>query len=102
MRSQPSCSCAIKLPSIWVPIAVVICAFNALLIVVGASSPELSGYGGTKELVIGIGVLLISVLLYAYRRVIQDRAPITLRENVPATPDAVEGVAAPEPGAAGT
>lgn len=101
-RDRPDWPRPIKLPSIWVPIAVVICAFNALLIVVGASSPELSGYGGTKELLIGIGVLLISVLLYAYRRVVQDRAPIRLREQVPATPDAVEGVAVPEPGAAGT
>jgi amino acid transporter len=102
-RDRPDWPRPIKLSSIWVPIAIAICAFNALLIVVGALSADLSGYyGGTKALVIGIGVLLISVLLYAYRRVVQDRAPITLRETVPATPDAVEGAAVPEPGAAGT
>ena len=66
----------------------IICALNALLIVVGASSASLTGYGGKKELWIGIGVLLISVLLFVYRRVVQDRAPVRLREDAPAMPDA--------------
>ena len=100
-KDRPLWPRPIKLPSYWIPIAVIICAFNALLIVVGASSASLTGYGGKKELWIGIGVLLISVLLFVYRRVVQDHAPVRLREDVPATPDAVDGMAVPVPGAAG-
>jgi hypothetical protein len=36
-------------------------------------------------------VLLISVLLFIYRRVVQDRQPILLREKAPVMPPAVAG-----------
>jgi amino acid transporter len=100
-KDRPAWPRPIKLSPVWIPIAVIICALNALFIVVGASSAGLSGYGGKKELWIGIGVLLISVLLFVYRRVVQDHAPIKLREDAPATPDSVDGMAVPVPGAAG-
>jgi amino acid transporter len=100
-KDRPAWPRPIKLPSYWVPIAVIICAFNAVLIAVGASSASLTGYGGKKELWIGIGVLLISVLLFVYRRVVQDKAPIKLRETPPSSPDAVETVGVPVPGPAG-
>lgn len=90
-RDRPAWPRPIKLSSVWIPIAIVISALNAVMIVVGASSANLSGYGGTKELVIGIGVLLISVLLFIYRRVVQDRAPILLRE----APETSPGMALP-------
>jgi DNA-binding transcriptional regulator of glucitol operon len=35
---------------------------------------------------IGVGVLFGSVLLYAYRRIVQDKSRITFREEVPAMP----------------
>jgi amino acid transporter len=103
-KDRPHWPRPIRRHPIFVPIAVVICALNAVFIAVGASSASLSGYGGKKELWIGIGVLLISVLLFVYRRAVQDRAPIRLREDAPATPDAVDGVdgvVVPAPGAAG-
>ena len=100
-KDRPHWPRPIRRHPIFVPIAVVICALNAVFIAVGASSASLSGYGGKKELWIGIGVLLISVLLFVYRRAVQDRAPIKLREDAPATPDAVDGVAVPVPGPAG-
>ena len=53
---------------------------------VGASSAGLSGYGGKKELWIGVGVLLFSVVLYVYRRVVQDRARVHLRDDSPTLP----------------
>jgi amino acid transporter len=45
----------------------------AVVLVVGATSFELTGYGGRDELATAIALLLGSLLLYAYRRVIQDR-----------------------------
>jgi amino acid transporter len=100
-RDRPAWPRPIKLPSIWIPIAVVISVLNAIIIAVGASSASLTGYGGKKELWIGIGVLLISVLLFVYRRVVQDHAPVKLRETPPSSPDAIETVAVPVPGPAG-
>ena len=87
-RDRPDWPRPIRLAAFWIPIAVIIAALNALFIVVGASSAGLSGYAGKKELFIGIGVLLISVLLYVFRRVVQDRTRIHLREETPARPDA--------------
>jgi amino acid transporter len=98
-RDRPHWPRPIRLPAFWVPIAVIICALNALFIVVGASSAGLTGYGGKKELFIGIGVLLFSVVLYVYRRVVQDRARVSLREEVPALPDAAQDLAAAGVGA---
>jgi hypothetical protein len=38
--------------------------------------------------VIGVGVLVVAVLLFFYRRVIQDKSRITFREEVPTEPNA--------------
>jgi amino acid transporter len=87
-RDRPDWPRPIRLAAFWIPIAVIIAALNALFIVVGASSAGLSGYGGKKELFIGVGVLLISVVLYVFRRVVQDHSRIHLREDTPSTPEA--------------
>lgn len=95
-RDRPNWPRPIKLAKIWIPIAVIICALNALFIVVGASSASLTGYGGKKELFIGIGVLLLSIVLYVYRKVVQDRSRIVLREKPPAEPEGAELKPTPE------
>jgi len=58
-------------------------AFLVVLLLVGATSFDLTGYGGTSELVIAVGILLLSVLLFAYRRVVQDRKRLRFREPAP-------------------
>ena len=45
---------------------------------------------GTKEKLIGFSVLAISILLYFYRRLVQDKQPIHWRDEVNAVPDARE------------
>jgi hypothetical protein len=35
---------------------------------------------------IGVGVLVASVLLFFYRRIVQDKQKVTFREEVPAEP----------------
>jgi amino acid transporter len=52
----------------------------AVVLVVGATSFELTGYGGGREFAIALGILGLSVALYAYRRVVQDGEPLRLRE----------------------
>jgi hypothetical protein len=62
---------------------------NLVFVLVGAPSFQLTGYGSYKELFVGIGVLVVAVLLYAYRRVIEDREPLRLRDLSPPVPTAV-------------
>jgi hypothetical protein len=52
----------------------------------GVTNPDITGYGTFFDLLVGVGVLLISVVLYIFRRVVQDRKSITLREDTPSTP----------------
>ena len=79
-------------PRIWVPIAAVLCAAFIVFEVVGVGWFQVAGdgavYGGTKEKVIGFGVLAISLLLFLFRRIVQDKETPHWREETPTMPDA--------------
>ncbi|MBV4513810.1 APC family permease [Pseudomonas kurunegalensis] len=62
----------VKLGQGWIPVAWALSLLTGLIVLVGAASTELVGYGGTKELLMGIGILLLSVVLYGVRK-LQDR-----------------------------
>ncbi len=66
--------------------------FNAVLIAFGIANPSLAGYGNRTDMFIGVGVLIGSVLLFFFRRLVQDRARITFREQVPDMPSAEQMV----------
>lgn len=87
-RDRPNWPRPIKLASSWVGIAAVLAILNGLFIAVGAWSFDLTGYGDIWTLVIGVGILLISVLLFLYRRIVQDKAPLTFREEPELMPSA--------------
>jgi amino acid transporter len=76
----------IRLAPAWVWVAGILAALNAVFIAVGATNPSLTGYGGLKEALIGLGVLAISIVLFLFRRIVQDREPVYLREPTPAVP----------------
>jgi amino acid transporter len=86
-KDRPNWPRPIKVAPIWLPIAIVIAASNAVFLVVGAGSPQLNGYGTWTDFGIGVGILVGSVLLYIFRRVVQDKQPIHLREETPKMPD---------------
>jgi len=74
-----------------------------VLLVVGFLNPGDAGYGGATEQIIGVGILALSLLLFVYRRLVQDRTGLRLREDAPAavsTPAEAPGSAA-RPGPAG-
>ena len=52
------------------------------------TNPALTGYGTFTDMWIGVAVLVGSVLLYFYRRIVQDKQKVTFREEVPAEPSA--------------
>ncbi|WP_433826637.1 APC family permease [Actinoplanes sp. CA-015351] len=80
-RDAPDAERPIRLGKQWVAIAAVLALFDAVLLVVGALSAQITGYGGTKELVIGVLVLSVSVLLYLYRRIVQDGERFVWKEQ---------------------
>jgi len=87
-RDRPNWPRPIKVGTIWVGIAVLLAAFNAVLIGFGVAFPALTGYGTRTDMWIGVGVLVGSVVLFLYRRIVQDHSKVTLREAVPTEPTA--------------
>jgi amino acid transporter len=93
-RDRPNWPRPIKLSAIWLPIAGMLAAANLLFIIVGGfiysggflGEETTYGYGWDKTR-IGLIVLGVSLLLYVFRQVVQDRTGIRLREEVPQMPE---------------
>jgi amino acid transporter len=85
-RDRPRWPRPIKVGPIWVGIAAVLVVFNTVLLAFGITNPTLTGYGTWTDMGIGVGVLLASVVLFFYRRIVQDKSHVTLREHVPDMP----------------
>ena len=81
-RNQPDRPRPIRLPRLFVPLAGALAVFMAVTLVVGATGFAITGYGGTKELIIALVVLTSSVAMWAYRRHVQDRGDARLTETV--------------------
>ncbi len=86
-RDRPAWPRPIRAGRGWIAIAIAIAIFNGVIIIVGATSPALAGYGGTTEALIGVGILLMSLVLFVIRRRVQDKLPLRMKEWVPATPE---------------
>jgi amino acid transporter len=88
-RDRPNWPRPIRVSSLFVPIAAVLALANLVFLYVGVTDPGLTYAAETKHVLIGLGVLAISILLFFYRRLVQDKSRITFREETPATPPAV-------------
>ena len=93
-KDRPDWPRPIKVAPIWLPIAGLLVVANLVFLIVGAGSPKLNGYGTWGDFWIGIAVLGISIVLYVFRIVVQDRHPLRWREETPKLPP--EDVAAPQ------
>src|SRR6201999_3275981 len=69
-RDRPNWPRPIKVGSGWLPIA----AF----LVIGALAPKLNGYGTWTDFAIGVGILFASLILFVYRRVVEDKEGVHL------------------------
>src|SRR3954468_21625153 len=92
-KDRPNWPRPVKLSAMWVPICAVLFAINFVLLIGGGFiwsggflGIEGFGYGWDKTRV-GLLVLLLAIVLWAWRRIVQDKQPLHLREEVPATPD---------------
>ena len=99
-KDRPNWPRPIKLGPIWTPIAGILAVWCLILTIVGFGwfQTAAGGYGGTKEKIIGLGVLAIGLLLFFFRRLVQDKERIHWREDTPLMPDAAPA-AASGPGA---
>jgi amino acid transporter len=91
-KDRPNWPRPIKLPDIWVPFAMLLFALFAVLSVVGIGWFQIAGgggvYGGNKNKIIGFAVLAASLLLFLFRRIVQDRERPHWKEETPTMPDA--------------
>jgi amino acid transporter len=85
-KDRPNWPRPIKLPPPWIVVAAFLCLFNAVILVVGALAPKLNGYGTWTDFAIGVGILLASILLFIFRRVVQDRESVHFSEETPTMP----------------
>jgi hypothetical protein len=45
-----------------------------------------TGYGNYKQVLVGVGVQILAVLLFVYRRVVQDKKPFEFRDLTESEP----------------
>jgi len=88
-RDRPDWPRPIKLGGIWTPIAGILAVWCLILTIVGFGwfQTAAGGYGGTKEKIIGLAVLTIGLLLFFFRRLVQDGEKIHWREDTPLMPE---------------
>ena len=93
-KDRPNWPRPIKVGTGLVVAAGILALFNLVILVYGVWDSELAAYIGYYEftglpLYLGIGVLVAAVLLYFYRRVVEDKAKITFYDaDVPTMPNA--------------
>jgi amino acid transporter len=85
-RDRPNWPRPIRVGRPLVAVVWVCLALNIVFLAYGVTNPTLTGYGTVTDLLIGIGVLVLSVVLYIYRRTVQDKKPVTFREEVSPVP----------------
>jgi amino acid transporter len=97
-RDRPNWPRPIKLPSYWIPIAWVLFAAFIVFSIVGIGWFQIAagGYGkGAQIKIIGFAVLGASLLLFLFRRIVQDHERPHWRETTPTMPDEEDQELAP-------
>jgi amino acid transporter len=89
-KDRPNWPRPVKVGRSWVFIAGVLALFDLVILVVGAGAPKLNTYGTWTDFAIGVGILVASVLLFFFRRLVQDKEKINWREPTPAMPEGAD------------
>ena len=66
-----------------VPLAVALVIYTVVLLIVGFISPAEAGYGGRTGQIVGLAVLVLPLLLWGYRRIVQDKLPLSMTVSDP-------------------
>jgi len=89
-RDRPNWPRPIKLPAYWTYVAATLCGMFVVFSIVGIGWFQIAagGYGkGAVVKIIGFAVLGASLLLFLFRRIVQDGERPHWREEVPTMPD---------------
>ena len=86
-KDRPHWPRPIRLANGWLVVAGFLCVLNFVFLAVGALAPKLNGYGTWTDFWIGVGVLVGSILLFIFRRVVQDGESVHFREQTPTMPE---------------
>jgi amino acid transporter len=89
-RDRPNWPRPLKVSGVWVGICVFLLCYCIAILVVGAGSPKLNGYGTWTDFFIGVGVLLASLVLFFYRRIVEDKESIHWKEETPTMPEGAD------------
>ena len=68
-------------------IAGLLLLYAIAILVVGAGAPKLNGYGTWTDFFIGVGILAASVLLFFFRRIVEDKEKVHWKEETPTMPE---------------
>jgi amino acid transporter len=80
-RDRPDAQRPVRLHRALVPVIGFLTVGLAFVLVVGATGFDVTGYGGTRELLAAVAILGLSLVLYAVRRLLQDGERLRLRER---------------------
>ena len=87
-RDRPDAVRPVKLASYWLPVAAILAALNVVFLVVGNLNLSKIGYAGTDKLAgisvefwYGLLILLMSLVLWGYRRKVEDTRPEPVRQH---------------------
>ena len=75
---RPDADRPINVGPLGVPLAIALVIYTLALLIIGFLSPAEAGYGGLTDQLIGLAVLVLPLFLWAYRRVVQDKLPLSL------------------------
>jgi len=89
-KDRPNWPRPLKLGGGWVFMAGVLMIYNIAILAVGSTSPALNGYGTWTDFWIGIGILVASILLFFYRRIVEDKEKIHWKEETPTMPEGAD------------
>jgi amino acid transporter len=94
-RDRPKWPRPIRMSRIWIPIALLVAAANTLFLAVGITDPGLTYAAKPRHVAIGFAVLAVSILLFLYRRIVQDHERPHWREDAPAVPEGTTAAGVP-------
>jgi amino acid transporter len=89
-KDRPNWPRPLKVGRFWVGMCVFLLIYDAVILVVGAGAPHLTGYGNWNDFLIGVGVLVAAVALFFYRRIVEDKAHVHWKEHTPTMPEGAD------------
>jgi amino acid transporter len=81
-RTEPDLPRPFKLSGpVWVPLMVAVNVFVTFAFIMGVTHPDLAGYGGARETIVAIVLILVGLIFWVVRVVAQDHQSLHWRDT---------------------